>query len=102
MAVAGAEHVRRVDDHHRQAVRGQAHRLELGLVLGVDVGQPVAPGAEDLVLVGRRAARRGAHRRDRRRVHDARHAGAQRLLEHDPRASDVDREDLVGARRAAT
>ena len=67
--VAGAEHVRRVDDHHRQPLRGEAQRLDLGLALGVDVGQVVARGVEDLVLVGGRAAPRRADRGHRRRVH---------------------------------
>ena len=35
--VAGAEHVRRVDDHDRQPAREQPQRHDLGLVLGVDV-----------------------------------------------------------------
>ena len=88
---------RGVDDDERQAVGGDAQRLVLGLVLAVDVREAEAAGAEDLRLVGGRAARRGADRRDRRRVDGALDAGAQGLLEHDPGAVDVDAEERVGA-----
>ena len=54
--VAAPEHVGGVDDHDRQAVRGDPQRLVLGRVLAVDVRQAVV----------RRRGRPGARRRSRR------------------------------------
>ena len=42
---SGPEDERRVDDHHVEPVGGEPQRLDLGLVLGVDVGDPEASGA---------------------------------------------------------
>jgi hypothetical protein len=95
--VATPEHVRRVDDDHRQARSGQPQRLALRLVLGVDVRDPEAPRPEHLTLVSARAPGRRADGRHRGREHHALDAGLQRLLEHDPRALDVDAEHRVRA-----
>ena len=57
--IVGAEDEGRVDDHHRQPARGEPERLELGLVLGVDVGDPEVADLERRRLVGgRRSASR--------------------------------------------
>ena len=74
----------------------------LGVVLGVDVGDPEAAGLEGLGLVGGAAWRRGADRSRAGGVDDADHPGAQRLLHHVAGALDVDLEDAVAIRRGAS
>ena len=70
--VVGAEHEGRVDDHHREPVGGEAERLELGLVLGVDVGDPEVADLERGRLVG--GALAASRPRSRRRSRCGRRA----------------------------
>ena len=87
----------RVDDDDGQPAGGGAQRLDLGLALGADVGDACATAGSTWRSSAVDAARRRADRGHRRGVDDALDARAQRLLEHDPRALDVDAAELVGA-----
>ena len=95
--VVGTEHEGRVDDHQRQAVGGNAKCLHLGLVLGVDVGDPEVSGREGLILVGGATRLGGPDRPGRGGVDDSLDRRPQRLLHHDPGAADVDLEHALGA-----
>ena len=96
MHVAGAEGDRRVDADERQPLGRQPHRLDLGLVNRVHVGDAEARRGEELGLVRRRAGWRGPEGRGARGVDDPLHALAQRLLEHDLGAVHVHVEQPLG------
>src|SRR5207342_3918591 len=78
--VLGAQDERRVHDHHGQALGGGAHRYQLGLVLGVDVGDPETTHGERVILVDGLTRPRGPYRARARGEHGANDAGTQRLL----------------------
>jgi len=101
MDVAAPEHVRGIDDDHRQPQPRQAQGLGLGRLHGADVGNALRAGARDLVLRGRRATRRRPDGGHRGGVDHALHSGAQRLLEDDSRALHVDTEQLLRRRMQA-
>ena len=100
--VVRAENERRVDDHHGQPLGGVSEGLELGLVLGVDVGEAEMPDLEGRRLVGGAARLRDPDRAHGRGVDQALDPGGERLLEHEPGAPQVGGEDRVavgGAQR---